>query len=153
MASNKLDLRDKFWELPIEELSAAEWESLCDGCGRCCLKKIQDEETTELYWTRVACRYLDEATCKCTNYTQRSKLVPSCLNVKEMYRQNTDWMPSTCAYRLRAEDKPLFYWHPLLSGSNETVESAGISVKQKTLSEENVHPDGYEEHVITWVQS
>jgi uncharacterized protein len=153
MASEDINLREKFWELPIEELSSKEWEQLCDGCGRCCLKKIQDEETTELYWTRVSCRYLDEASCQCTNYEQRTTLVPTCLNVKEMYRQNSTWMPSTCAYRLRAENKSLFSWHPLLTGTRETVESAGISVKLKTLSEENVHPDGYAEHIITWVES
>jgi len=146
-------LRLKFWELPLEELSKKEWEMLCDGCGRCCLKKVQDEETSELHWTRVACRYLSKTDCRCTSYDQRTTLVPACLNVKEMYRQNSNWMPNTCAYRLRAENKPLFEWHPLLADSSNSIQSAGISVKQKILSEEYVHPDGYEEHIITWVKS
>ncbi|NKB31680.1 MAG: YcgN family cysteine cluster protein [Pseudomonadales bacterium] len=147
------DVRNKFWELPLEELSTKEWELLCDGCGRCCLKKIQDEETEELFWTRIACRFLDESSCRCTNYSERTTVVPTCLNVKEMYQENLNWMPDTCAYRLRAEDKPLYSWHPLLAESNAAIVEAGVSVLGKTLSEEFVHPSGYQEHVIRWVES
>ena len=145
-------IRKKFWELPLEELTAEEWELLCDGCGRCCLKKIQDEESNELFWTRVACRYLDD-NCRCSNYTKRTVLVPTCLNVKEIYKQIANWMPDTCGYRLRSEKKPLYDWHPLLSINEDSIINAEISVSGKTLSEEYVHEEGYQEHIIRWVKS
>lgn len=149
----QLKTREKFWELPLEELNEKEWELLCDGCGRCCLKKIQDKESGELFWTRIACRYLDTKECRCSSYNQRATLVPDCLDVREIYQSNRDWMPSTCAYRLRAEKKMLFDWHPLLAESKEAMVAAGILAKDKILSEEHVHPDGYEEHVINWIKS
>ena len=123
------------------------------AAGGVVLRRFKTRKLQRLHWTRVACRYLSKTDCRCTNYDQRTTLVPTCLNVKEMYRQNSNWMPNTCAYRLRAENKPLFEWHPLLAGSSNSIESTGISVKQKVLSEEYVHPDGYEEHIITWVKS
>lgn len=147
------NIRENFWELPLEKLNKQEWELLCDGCGRCCLKKLQDYESKDLLWTRIACRYLDQTSCRCASYDNRATLVRSCLNVRQMYRSNRHWMPTTCAYRLRAENKTLFSWHPLLAGSNEAMVAAGISVLGRILSEEHVHPDGYEEHVITWVDS
>ena len=145
-------VRKEFWKLPLEELTAEEWELLCDGCGRCCLKKVQDDKSNELFWTRVACRYLDQ-NCRCSNYAKRTDLVPTCLNVKEMYEQNTNCMPDTCAYRLRSEKKPLRDWHPLLTNNEDSIINAGISVSGKTLSEEYVHEGGYDEHVIRWVKS
>lgn len=146
-------LRENFWELPLEQLNEVEWEMLCDGCGRCCLKKIEDEDSGKIHWTRIVCQYLDTAACRCSSYSQRTTLVPSCLNVRDMYRKNVTWMPDTCAYRLRAESKPLFAWHPLLTGSSEAMINADISVQGRTLSEEFVHPDGYDEHIIRWVES
>ncbi|MDD9894685.1 MAG: YcgN family cysteine cluster protein [Gammaproteobacteria bacterium] len=146
-------IREKFWHLPLEELNELEWELLCDGCGRCCLKKIQDEESEEVFWTRVVCRYLDQSSCRCTEYKERSTMVPSCLDVRQVYQQNSNWMPATCAYRLRAEGKPLFHWHPLISESKEAMLADGITVTDKCLSEDNVHADGYQEHVIKWVES
>lgn len=151
--NSDLDVRENFWQLPLEELNDHEWELLCDGCGRCCLKKIQDEDSDEVFWTRITCRYLDQSSCRCTDYSERSTLFPSCLNVRQMYHQNRNWLPSTCAYRLRDEGKPLYEWHPLIAGSRELMLAKGISVKNRCLSEDNVHPDGYQEHVINWVES
>ena len=145
------NLREKFWELPLNELSDIEWEALCDGCGRCCLKKFIDDETEELLWTRVVCKYFDNKSGKCSCYEQRTQLVADCLNVRELIPAHIEWMPPTCAYRLRANDKPLFDWHPLLSKDNSAVSTCGISILGKSISEENVHPTGFLEHVIRWV--
>jgi uncharacterized cysteine cluster protein YcgN (CxxCxxCC family) len=147
-------LREKFWELPLQDLNDKEWEALCDGCARCCLKKIEDEDDGEIYWTRIVCRYLDQDSGGCSCYSRRSELVPDCLNVRTMdIMAQLRWMPASCAYRLRAEGKPLYDWHPLLSGSRAAMEAAGIAVGQQALSEEHVHPDGWEEHIIRWVDS
>ncbi|MEQ8313799.1 MAG: YcgN family cysteine cluster protein [Gammaproteobacteria bacterium] len=145
------ELRDEFWKLPLSRLNDKEWEALCDHCGRCCLKKLQDEDTEEIYWTRVICRFHDEENSRCGCYGERTKKVPDCLDVKKMSLHQIQWMPPTCAYRLRMENKPLLSWHPLLSGSSTPMEEEGISVSGKTLSEEHVHELGYHEHVIKWV--
>ena len=146
-------LREKFWEMPLGELNLLEWESLCDGCGRCCLKKIRDEDTEELFWTRIVCRYLDSESGRCECYENRTKIVPDCMDVRAVISRSVDWMPSTCAYRLRANNQPLFDWHPLLSGTSSSVIGSGISIINKSISEENVHPEGYFEHIIRWVDS
>lgn len=148
---NKPVLRARFWELPLSDLNKEEWEALCDHCGRCCLKKLQDEDSGDIVWTRVICRYykLDAGGCGC--YSKRSDKVPDCLQVATMSTEDADWMPDTCAYRLRMEGKPLYAWHPLIAGSSDAMEAAGITVKDKALSEDHVHPLGYHEHVIRWV--
>mgnify|MGYP001254026353 CR=1 FL=1 len=146
-------VRNKFWEKPLTELSEAEWESLCDGCGRCCLKKLEDEDSGETHYTGVVCRYFDQDSSRCTCYSERSQLVPECLNVKKVDIGSLHWMPSTCAYRLRFEGKPLYDWHPLIAGSRTAMEEAGITIAGRVVSEEFVHPDGYEEHVIRWVEA
>lgn len=152
--SNSKATRNKFWELPLAQLDEQEWELLCDGCGRCCLKKLEDPDTAELAWTRVICRYYDEQEARCSCYQDRTRLVPECLDVRQMeLRENLRWMPATCAYRLRAEGKALHDWHPLLSGSRDAMEEAGISVAGRVLSEEHVHPEGLDEHLIRWVTS
>lgn len=152
--TDKADLSGKFWEKPLAKLNDREWEALCDGCGRCCLKKLQDESDNSIHWTRIVCRYFDEQSHQCTCYQSRSELVPDCLDVKRMdILASLDWMPATCAYRLRAEDKPLPDWHPLLTGSREAMKEAGIQIGGSVLSEEFVHPEGYQEHVIKWVKS
>ncbi len=148
---NDSALREKFWELPLTDLNTAEWEALCDHCGRCCLKKLQDEDSGDIVWTRVICRYYDLDAGGCGCYSARSKKVPDCLQVSTMNVNDAHWMPETCAYRLRMEGKPLYSWHPLLAGSKQAMEDAGISVKDKALSEDHVHPLGYHEHVIRWV--
>lgn len=144
-------LGKKFWERPLSTLNRGEWEALCDGCGRCCLKKFSDEDTEEVAWTRVVCRYFDERTSQCGCYEQRTVKVPDCIDVNHLDIAATHWMPDTCAYRLRALDKPLFDWHPLISGSRDAIEEAQIHIAGKVISEEFVHPDGYEEHVIRWI--
>jgi len=142
-----------FWEQPLNQLNTEEWEALCDHCGRCCLKKLADEDSEDIYYTSVICRYFDQSNNQCQQYHARKKLVPDCLVVSEEDIADLHWMPDTCAYRLRFEDKPLFDWHPLIAGSRAKMDAAGISVKGKVLSEEYVHPDGLAEHVIKWVNA
>lgn len=151
--STDKDLRSRFWELPLAELNPLEWERLCDHCGRCCLKKLEDEDDGELYWTRIICRYHDSEKGACGCYAERNQKVPECMNVADMGMETLHWMPDTCAYRLRMEDRPLYDWHPLLSGSRQAMEEAGITIKDKVIAEDHVHPLGYDEHIIRWVKS
>jgi uncharacterized cysteine cluster protein YcgN (CxxCxxCC family) len=125
----------KAWEKPLEALSREEWESLCDGCGKCCLHKLEDADTGEVHPTNVACKLLDTHTARCTNYRGRRALVPDCIRLTAGNVERFQWLPTTCAYRLRAEGKPLFDWHPLLSGDPESVHRAGVSVRGWTLNE------------------
>ena len=144
--------RERFWELPLEQLTDLEWEALCDGCGRCCLVKLQDEDSGELAFTNLACRYLDAAKCQCRVYEQRFQKVPDCIRVTESIARNTYWLPSTCAYRLRALGEPLPAWHPLLSGDRRSVQQAGVSVAGRVVSEQLIPEDDWEEHIIHWVE-
>ncbi|MEY4685263.1 MAG: hypothetical protein RLZ25_1722 [Pseudomonadota bacterium] len=124
-----------FWaSKSLAELSAAEWEALCDGCGRCCLHKLEDEDTGELYYTRVACRQLNLETCRCRSYEDRTQKVPGCLDLKKD-PEALAWLPSTCAYRLRRDGELLPVWHPLVSGRSESVHEAGISVRKMAVTE------------------
>ena len=146
------DLEPHFWETKsLSELTGDEWEALCDGCGKCCLHKLEDEESGEVFYTKVVCQYMDEE-CGCTEYQRRNELVPNCVWLRPEDVEEFHWLPSTCAYRLVAEGKPLASWHYLISGSKDSVHQAGISIKGRALSEEYVHPDGFEEHIITWVE-
>lgn len=143
----------EWWhEKSLTELSDAEWEALCDGCAKCCLHKLEDEDTAEVFYTKVRCRYLDEANCRCSDYPRRSQLVPNCISLRPANWEDLGWLPSTCAYRLRSRGEPLREWHPLVSGNMETVHSAGISIRGRTVSDEFVHPDGYDEHIVRWVE-
>lgn len=142
-----------FWELPLAELNQAQWEALCDGCGRCCLKKLIDSSDESIHYTRVVCRYLDTERGRCRQYTKRQKLVPDCLVLDLEMLPQLHWIPDTCAYRLRYENKPLPQWHPLLTGSRTAIDAEQISVKGKVISEEYVHEKGLEEHVIRWVSA
>ncbi len=126
---------DSFWNKPLHQLSRAEWESLCDGCGKCCLHKVEDADTGEIYGTNVACKLLDRHSCRCTNYGERKAFVPDCVRLTAGLVDKLSWLPSTCAYRLRSEGKPLPNWHYLVSGDRETVHEAGISVRGWTISE------------------
>lgn len=144
---------EKFWEKSLQALDAAEWEALCDGCGRCCLKKLADINDERVEFTRVVCRYFDQTSSHCSCYDQRTELVPDCLNVKHMDIAAINWMPDTCAYRLRFDDKPLLEWHPLIHGSRQLMDGLGISLGERVISEEYVHADGYEEHIIRWVKA
>ncbi len=124
-----------FWEKPLADLNRTEWEALCDGCGKCCLHKAEDEETGIIYPTNVACRLLNRRSCQCSNYSGRRAIVPDCVRLTARNVDKIDWLPSTCAYRLRAAGEPLREWHYLISGDRETVHSAGISARGWTISE------------------
>lgn len=141
-----------FWQRKsLEEMTEAEWESLCDGCGRCCLHRLEDEDTGEVFTTRVSCRLLDTHSCRCSNYPQRKKHVPDCIQLKPADAKAFTWLPATCAYRTLAEGRPLASWHPLVSGDANSVHEAGISVRDQVISETQVHPDDFQEHIVTWV--
>lgn len=146
-------LETGFWERKsLAEMDDREWEALCDGCARCCLHKLEDAETGEVAYTGVRCRHLLEAECRCSDYPNRSVLMPNCISLRREDIASLHWLPATCAYRLLAEDKPLADWHPLVSGRPDSVHEAGISIRGRAISDEFVHPDGYDEHIIHWVE-
>mgnify|MGYP002629786244 CR=1 FL=1 len=143
-------LRPRFWEnVPMSAMTRPEWEALCDGCGKCCLNKLEDEDTGEVELTRVACRLLDDATCQCSKYANRHDFVPECIVLTpKTIEKNLYWLPKTCAYRLIHIGKPLPQWHPLRTGDPESVHRAGVSVRGLTLSELSVDDDDWEDHII-----
>jgi len=148
-----MNTSERFWEhKSLSEMNKEEWESLCDGCAKCCLHKLEDEDDGEVYYTKVVCRYMDMDTCRCTEYEDRNTLVPECVWLQPEDVAEFHWLPLTCAYRLIAEGQPLQWWHPLISGDSNTVHESGISVKDRVLSENHVHPDGMEEHIVKWVE-
>ena len=130
-------MSEPFWELPIERLDRGQWEALCDGCGKCCLHKLEDEDTGELVPTNVACRLLDRRTGQCSDYRNRRAYVPECVRLTTGNVYGIDWLPTTCAYRLRANDQPLPAWHYLVSGDRDAVHRAGESVSGWTISEDD----------------
>ena len=145
------EAEEPFWRrLELEEMSPAQWEALCDGCARCCLMKLEDIDTGEIDWTNIACRLLDHGTCRCKDYEHRSESVSDCVRLDVEAARSLTWLPPTCAYRLRAEGRPLFDWHPLVSGAPETVHEAGISVRGRIVAEDDVAPDDLEDHVVDW---
>ena len=138
-----------FWERKtLEQMSSEEWEKLCDGCGKCCLNKLEHETTGEILYTDVACRLLDLDTCRCTSYAERRRFVPDCRKLTPLNVRTIAWLPSTCAYRLLAEGESLRWWHPLVSGDPKTVEEAGISVRGRVVSERDTMD--LENHVVSW---
>lgn len=142
---------DRFWEkTPLTEMSETQWESLCDGCGRCCLIKLQDEETDEIFTSDVHCRLFNSDACRCNNYAQRFDLVSDCVKITAQNIPQLSWMPSTCAYRRIFEGRGLAWWHPLVSGDPRTVEQAGISIRKKTVPEGEVKPGEWEDHIAPW---
>jgi uncharacterized cysteine cluster protein YcgN (CxxCxxCC family) len=122
----------------MAKMSQAEWESLCDGCGRCCLLKLEDEDSGDVYYTRAACRLLDLGSCRCGDYERRVEHVPDCLTLTPDTLGQRWWLPETCGYRLIAEGRNLYWWHPLVSGSAETVHQAGVSVRGVAVPESRV---------------
>ena len=144
------NMRPKFWEtLPLEALTHNEWEALCDGCGKCCLNKLEFEDTGEVAFTRLACQLLDGETCRCKNYENRRDFVPDCVQVTPERLPNiVYWLPRTCAYRRLHEGKPLLDWHPLVSGTTQSVHDARISVQGWTLPETSVPTENWEDYLI-----
>ena len=137
----------RFWDKPIERLSRAQWEALCDGCGQCCLHKLEDEDTGAIYRTNVACRLLDLKSGQCSDYRHRKAQVPDCLRLTPRLVLQVPWLPKTCAYRLRAEGKPLPAWHYLECGDREAVHREGISIRGRAVSEIMAGP--LEDHIVS----
>ncbi len=141
----------EFWKKkPLEALSDEEWEALCDGCGRCCLVKLEDVDTGDLAHTDVACELFNEKTCRCSDYENRLDRVPDCLQLTPARAADLDWLPPTCAYRLLAHGEDLRWWHPLVSGTFDTVAEAGVSVAGRIVAETDIHEDGLEERCVAW---
>ncbi|MGH1416025.1 MAG: YcgN family cysteine cluster protein [Pelagimonas sp.] len=147
---NRTGLSDRFWEHKrMDEMSGAEWEALCDGCGKCCLNKLEDEDTGEVALTRVACRLLDDTTCLCAKYEIRHKFVPECIVLRPgNIEKNLYWMPETCAYKRVWNNAPLPDWHPLITGRSESVHEAGVSMRGQTVSEYDIADEDWEDHII-----
>lgn len=141
-----------FWQAKtLQEMTPSEFEALCDGCGKCCLHKLEDEDNGDVYYTKVACRFLDHDTCKCQTYSNRQQQVPECIVLTPESVKETYWLPETCAYRLIDEKIPLFDWHPLVSGDPDSVHKAGMSVAGKVVHENTVNRDDLEDYVVRWV--
>lgn len=141
-----------FWRSKtLEEMTEAEWESLCDGCGRCCLVKLEDEDSGKIHATDIGCRLFDAATCRCHDYANRSKTVPDCVTLTPEAVRTLPWLPPTCAYRLLGEGKDLPWWHPLVSGDPQTVIAAGVSVRGKVhANEDEVAEEQIVERIVAW---
>ena len=142
----------KFWETKsLAQMSQREWESLCDGCARCCMIKLQDEDTDEVHYTSIVCNLLDQDGCQCTAYGQRHARVENCVVLTIDRISDFHWLPKSCAYRTLAEGRPLEWWHPLVSGSAQTVHQAEISVQGKVIAESEVDEADEQEMIIRWV--
>ena len=140
---------EPFWRRKtLDEMTRSEWESLCDGCAKCCLDKLQDDDTGEISYTEVACRLLDLGTCRCTDYANRKRFVPDCVVLTPRMVTRLTWLPSSCAYRLISEGRDLEWWHPLVSGDPETVHRAGVSVRGRAVPE--ALAGDLEDHIVHW---
>lgn len=145
-------MAEPFWKAKtLDEMSPAEWESLCDGCGKCCLAKLEDEDTGDIYFTSVGCRLFDAGSCRCTDYAHRLERVADCVRLTPQNVRTIPWLPSTCAYRLVVEGRDLQWWHPLVSGDKQTVHDAGISVRGRVTANESelAAPEDYLPYVLT----
>lgn len=143
-------LRTRFWEkIPLARMTSEEWEALCDGCGKCCLNKLEDPDTQEIAYTRIACRLLDDDTCRCGNYEIRKQIVPECVVITpETIGEIAYWMPQTCAYRLLYDGKALPDWHPLITNDAESTHKAGASMRGQTVPEWEVSEEDWEDYII-----
>jgi uncharacterized cysteine cluster protein YcgN (CxxCxxCC family) len=141
-----------FWRTKrLEEMTEAEWESLCDGCGRCCLVKLEDEDTGAIHFTDIACRLLDRSTCRCGDYPNRQAHVHDCIRLTPADVERLSWLPPTCAYRLVREGSDLYWWHPLVSGDPETVHMTGVSVRGRAVTRETDLPvDQFPDRIVRW---
>jgi len=138
-----------FWkQKSLAQLTEEEWESLCDGCGKCCLHKLEEEDTGRIYHTDVACSLLDIGICQCTSYVDRLLLVPDCKQLTATNIAEISWLPKTCAYKLIDEGRDLYWWHPLISGDPETVHDAGISIRNRAITEQEANE--LENHIVEW---
>ena len=141
--------QEEFWKTKsLDQMSESEWESLCDGCGKCCLVKLQNEQTDEIHYTCLACKLLDIQSCRCRNYSKRKEIVPNCLILRPLTKNLAAILPLTCAYRLLYQGKPLPGWHPLVTGDENSTISAGMSIVDKAISEQHIHPDDMEDYII-----
>ncbi|MFT7559041.1 MAG: putative cysteine cluster protein YcgN (CxxCxxCC family) [Flavobacteriales bacterium] len=141
-----------FWkEKTLEQMNDSEWESLCDGCALCCLVKLEDEDSGDIAYTDVVCKYLNMDDCSCTDYKNRSVNVPECVSLNLERIQNFHWLPETCAYRLVSQGDDLPAWHHLITGEKATVHVYGPSVKDRAIVETQVHPDELQDRVLFWV--
>ena len=131
-------------------MTQQQWESLCDGCGRCCLNKLEDWDTGEIAWTNVACRLLDSSSCRCGDYENRQAKVPECISLTPDAVRAIAWLPPSCGYRLVAEGRDLYWWHPLISLDPQTVHQAGVSVRERTVPEDGMEPEDFENHIVDW---
>jgi uncharacterized cysteine cluster protein YcgN (CxxCxxCC family) len=151
--STETSLRPLFWKnYTLEQLTQAEWEALCDGCGLCCLVKLEDEDTHEVAYTKVACKLLDCSTGRCSDYSNRQQQVPDCLQLTPESLKTIHWLPSSCAYKRLNEGKNLPSWHYLNTGSRQSVMNAKKSVAGRCISEVDVHEDDLEDYVVRWVR-
>lgn len=145
----------RFWETKaLADMSRDEWESLCDGCGKCCLLKLEDADSGETYFTDVACKLLDPETCRCSDYARRKMFVPDCIQLSaDSLDQIAHWLPPTCAYRLLSEGRPLYDWHPLISGDPQSVHWAGASCSHRVISEEEIDDEDQPERIVDWANA
>ena len=144
-------MTEPFWKTKtLEKMTGPEWESLCDGCGKCCLSKLEDEDTGEIYFTSVGCRLFNAQTCRCGDYKNRLALVSDCVGLTPQNVRTLSWLPRTCAYRLVAEGRDLFSWHPLVSGDPDSVHKAGISMRGRVSACESdlPEPEDYFEYIL-----
>ncbi len=149
---NQGDPEVPFWRRkPLDEMTDSEWESLCDGCGKCCLNKLEEEATDRTFYTDVGCRLLDGQTCRCRDYAHRSDKVDDCVRLTPKALDTITWLPPSCAYVLVAQGRDLYWWHPLVSGDPETVHAAGVSVRGRVgASEVDVPDEDLEDHIVNW---
>ncbi|MGL1922053.1 MAG: YcgN family cysteine cluster protein [Hyphomicrobiales bacterium] len=140
-----------FWEeKSLSQMNDPEWESLCDGCGKCCLIKLEDEDTGEIIFTNMACKLLDLKTCQCSDYANRANFVPDCIKMKQDDIRNYGWLPKSCAYRILDEGRRLPDWHPLISGDPKSVLRAGISAVGRIVSEEGIDDEDAVDYIVQW---